>query len=107
MNRKVFLQLIAISSLAWLIPPKIRAKAIADSWPNSFDIEDWKPPTAIYPLKSKDALKFHKLKVEYLEMLNEFNRELDGYQQAHLNFLQFSIDFWEFNHIRYGHLKGS
>ena len=105
MNRKVFLQLIAMSSLAWLLPPKTRAKAIAESWPCSFDVENWKPPTAIYPLQSKAALKFHNLKVDYLKMLDEFNREIDEYQQEHLNFLQLSIDFWEFNHMRYGNLK--
>ncbi|ESA35105.1 hypothetical protein N836_13655 [Leptolyngbya sp. Heron Island J] len=105
MNRKVFLQLIAMSSLAWLIPPKIRAKAIAESWPCSFDVENWKAPTAIYPLQSKTALKFHEQKVDYLKMLGRFGRGINESQQTLLDFLQYQIDFWEFDHIRYGHLN--
>ena len=105
MNRKTFLQLIALFNLTWLIPPRIKANAIAESWPSAFDVEAWKPPAAIYPLQSKDALKFHKLKMDYLRMLDEFDRGIDADQQAHLDFLQSSIDFWEFNHIKYGHLK--
>ena len=106
MNRKAFLQLITMSSLAWLIPPQMRAKVIAESWPNFSNMKSWKPPRAIYPLQSKDALKFHQLKVDYLKMLDEFGREIGEYEQSHLDFLQFSIDFWEFNHVQYGPIKG-